>query len=105
MSMTADRRTFLKGTALVAATGALGVSPLLSACAGGSRGAQPVGDTLRFGFLADMQVPDPDIFYEGEGLQVTLNVYEGLVAYKPDSAEIGPALAVVVRGEGVGVRR
>ncbi|MEU1208925.1 ABC transporter substrate-binding protein [Nocardia sp. NPDC005825] len=40
-----------------------------------------------------MQVPDPDIFYEGEGLEVTLNVYEGLVAYRPDSPEIGPALA------------
>lgn len=93
MSMTADRRTFLKGTALVATTGALGASALLSACAGGSRGARPVGDTIRFGFLADMQVPDPDIFYEGEGLQVTLSVYEGLVAYKPDSPEIGPALA------------
>ena len=28
-----------------------------------------------------MQVPDPDIFYEGEGLQVTLSVYEGLLNY------------------------
>ncbi|BCK57933.1 ABC transporter substrate-binding protein [Nocardia wallacei] len=40
-----------------------------------------------------MQVPDPDVFYEGEGLQVTLSVYEGLVAYRPDSPEIGPGLA------------
>ncbi|WP_083864696.1 ABC transporter substrate-binding protein [Nocardia brevicatena] len=93
MSPTADRRTFLKATALVAVTNALGISAVLSACSGGSRGAATVGDTIRFGFLADMQVPDPDIFYEGEGLQVTLNVYEGLVAYKPDSSEIGPGLA------------
>ncbi|MFD6388643.1 ABC transporter substrate-binding protein [Nocardia sp. NPDC060259] len=93
MSTTADRRTFLKATALVAVAEALGVSALLSACSGGSRGAGTVGDTIRFGFLADMQVPDPDIFYEGEGLQVTLSAYEGLVAYKPDSPEIGPGLA------------
>ncbi|MFD4432248.1 ABC transporter substrate-binding protein, partial [Nocardia sp. NPDC058497] len=93
MSMTADRRTFLKGSALVAVAEALGISALLSACSGGAGGAGTVGDTIRFGFLADMQVPDPDIFYEGEGLQVTLSVYEGLVAYKPDSPEIGPGLA------------
>ncbi|MFC9967433.1 ABC transporter substrate-binding protein [Nocardia ignorata] len=93
MSTTADRRTFLKATALVAVGEALGVSALLSACSGGSRGAVTFGDTIRFGFLADMQVPDPDIFYEGEGLQVTLNVYEGLVAYAPDSSEIVPGLA------------
>ncbi|MEU5407364.1 ABC transporter substrate-binding protein [Nocardia asteroides] len=93
MRTTADRRTFLKGTALVAATQALGMSALLSACSGGAGGTGPVGDTIRFGFLADMQVPDPDIFYEGEGLQVTLSVYEGLVAYEPDSPEIGPGLA------------
>jgi peptide/nickel transport system substrate-binding protein len=36
---------------------------------------------LTIPFLANMQVPDPDIFYEGEGLQVTLSVYEGLVRY------------------------
>ena len=39
-------------------------------------------------FNANMQVPDPDIFYEVEGNEVTTSVYEGLVAYKPDSAEI-----------------
>ncbi|WP_280266403.1 ABC transporter substrate-binding protein [Nocardia wallacei] len=93
MGPTADRRTFLKGSALVAAAEALGVSALLSACSGASGRTGIVGDTIRFGFLADMQVPDPDIFYEGEGLQVTLNVYEGLVAYEPDSPEIGPGLA------------
>ncbi|MGV9675489.1 ABC transporter substrate-binding protein [Nocardia sp. NPDC003482] len=88
MSSTANRRTFLRGTALVAVQ-AFGVS----ACANGFGGTGTVGDTIRFGFLADMQVPDPDIFYEGEGLQVTLSAYEGLVAYQPDSPEIGPALA------------
>lgn len=92
MRYTADRRTFLQGSALVALE-ALGISALATACSGGRGGAGILGDTIRFGFLANMQVPDPDIFYEGEGLQVTLSVYEGLVAYEPDSPEIGPGLA------------
>ena len=44
-------------------------------------------------FNANMQVPDPDIFYEVEGNEVTTSVYEGLVRYKPDSPEIEGALA------------
>jgi len=43
--------------------------------------------------MADMMVPDPDIFYEAEGLQVMDATYEGLVEYKPETAEIVPALA------------
>ncbi|HEX9530251.1 MAG TPA: ABC transporter substrate-binding protein, partial [Acidimicrobiales bacterium] len=44
-------------------------------------------------FVADMQVPDPDVFYEIEGNVVTTSTYEGLVRYKPDSNQIEPALA------------
>ncbi len=44
-------------------------------------------------FNANMQVPDPDIFYEVEGNEVVTSVYEGLVAYKPNSPEFEPALA------------
>ena len=42
-----------------------------------------------------MQVPDPDIFYETEGNQVTMSTYEGLVRYQqdPPSNEIEPLLA------------
>ena len=42
-----------------------------------------------------MQVPDPDIFYETEGNQVTMSTYEGLVRYTqdPPSNEIEPLLA------------
>jgi peptide/nickel transport system substrate-binding protein len=69
--------------------------------AGGSTKAL---DTLHIPFLADMQVPDPDIFYEGEGLQVTLSVYEGLlqyaavppntpITYQPTAKRIAPLLA------------
>jgi peptide/nickel transport system substrate-binding protein len=34
-------------------------------------------------FLADMQVADPDVYYAGEGLQVTLSAYESLLTYTP----------------------
>ncbi|HWW54612.1 MAG TPA: ABC transporter substrate-binding protein [Acidimicrobiales bacterium] len=49
--------------------------------------------TINLGFTADMQVPDPDIFYEIEGNSVVTSAYEGLVRYKPDSNQIEPALA------------
>jgi peptide/nickel transport system substrate-binding protein len=49
---------------------------------------------LRTAFFSDMQVPDPDIFYEVEGNQVTNTAYEGLVRYKTDgSTTIEPWLA------------
>jgi peptide/nickel transport system substrate-binding protein len=91
-----DRRAFLKRSGSVAGgLGLLGWSGALAACgdSGSSSSSEPISDTLRYAFLADMQVPDPDIFYEGEGLQVTLSVYEGLVQYAADAAHIAPALA------------
>jgi peptide/nickel transport system substrate-binding protein len=48
---------------------------------------------LHLAFGADMQVPDPDIFYELEGNAVVTSVYEGLVRYKPDSNQFEGALA------------
>ena len=48
-------------------------------------------ENVNIPFSADMQVPDPDIFYEVEGNSVTTSVYEGLVRYKPDSAKVEPA--------------
>jgi peptide/nickel transport system substrate-binding protein len=56
-------------------------------------GAAKQSDTINLAFNADMQVPDPDIFYEIEGNVVTTSVYEGLVRYKPGSTEIEPAVA------------
>ena len=65
-----------------------------SASGGGTPSTLPVGSrVLKLAFNANMQVPDPDIFYEVEGNEVTTSVYEGLVRYKPDSAEIEGALA------------
>jgi peptide/nickel transport system substrate-binding protein len=50
--------------------------------------------TLRTAFFADSQEPDPDVFYSGEGLQITTSAYEGLVKYAYDSTvDIEPALA------------
>jgi peptide/nickel transport system substrate-binding protein len=97
-----DRRSFLKQTGLtMAGLGVVGLPGFLAACGGSSKPSKastatggattaavtkPI-DTLTIPFLADMQVPDPDIFYEGEGLMVTLSVYEGLVNYAPVPAD------------------
>ncbi|MCU0309512.1 MAG: ABC transporter substrate-binding protein [Acidimicrobiales bacterium] len=73
---------------------------VLAACSSGSSDSSSEGTgggsedtTLDVAFVADMQVPDPDIFYEIEGNLVVTSVYEGLVRYKPSSPEIEPALA------------
>jgi len=69
----------------------MALSSLISACGGGST---PSGTlSLKMPFLADMQVPDPDIMYEGEGVQVMHAVYDGLVQYEPGSANIISQLA------------
>lgn len=49
--------------------------------------------TLNIPFVADMSVPDPDIFYDVEGDEVTQSIYQGLVRYAPGSARIVPYLA------------
>lgn len=51
--------------------------------------------TLNMAFNFDMQVPDPDVFYQADGLNVTQGAYEGLLRYVPNSdpPTIGPSLA------------
>jgi peptide/nickel transport system substrate-binding protein len=66
---------------------------VVSASAGAGVRASGPADTLRIPFLADMNVPDPDIFYDIEGNSVILSVYEGLLKYAPDSTKIVPSLA------------
>jgi peptide/nickel transport system substrate-binding protein len=65
-----------------------------SGATGGSSGSAN-NATLNTAFVNDMQVPDPDIFYETEGNQVTMSTYEGLVRYQqdPPSNKIEPLLA------------
>ena len=85
-----DRRTFLKASGLT--VGGISLAALIAACGGGG-GSGSDTLTLRMPFLADMQVPDPDIMYEGEGVQVMESAYEGLVRYKSGSSEIIAGLA------------
>ena len=78
-------------TAVLLAAGAVAVagcgSTTKNAAAGGS------GDVLRIPYLADMSVPDPDVFYDIEGNSVILNQYEGLLRYAPGSTKIVGSLA------------
>jgi peptide/nickel transport system substrate-binding protein len=86
-----DRRKFLKVSGLT--VGGLSVASLLAACGGDATMDGQRSLTLRMPFLQDMQVPDPDIMYEGEGVQVMKASYEGLVNYKSGTSEIIPGLA------------
>jgi peptide/nickel transport system substrate-binding protein len=82
------------GSCALAACGSSGTSTSTGGASGATPATQPPGSrVLRMAFNANMQVPDPDIFYEVEGNEVTTSVYEGLVRYKPDSPEIEAALA------------
>jgi len=75
----------------------------LSACGGGGSSAQPkvtstapTDKVLRLSFLQDPgQPPDPDIYYAGQGLILTQNLYEGLLKYKEgvDKPEFAASLA------------
>jgi peptide/nickel transport system substrate-binding protein len=43
---------------------------------------------LHLSFLQDPgQPPDPDVYYAGQGLLLTTNMYEGLLAYQPGTAD------------------
>ncbi len=63
---------------------------------GGAPNAAPTDKVLHLSFLQDPgQPPDPDIFYAGQGLLLTTNIYEGLMQYKggTDKPELEPLLA------------
>lgn len=86
-----DRRMFLKAGGLT--VGGVGLLSLIAACGGGGGATGGGTATLRMPFLADMQIPDPDIMYEGEGVQVMESAYEGLVRYESESGKIIAGLA------------
>ncbi len=83
---------------LLAATTALAT---LAACGSSSSqpkvtSSAPTDKVLHLSFLQDPgQPPDPDIYYAGQGLILTQNLYEGLLSYKlgADKPEIAPGLA------------
>ncbi|CDO27323.1 ABC transporter substrate-binding protein [Mycolicibacterium porcinum] len=74
---------------------------MLSACGGSDSGsgtpsAAPTDKVLHLSFLQDPgQPPDPDIYYAGQGLLLTTNIYEGLLQYKAgtDKPVLEPLLA------------
>lgn len=72
----------------------LAVAALAFAGCGSERKATgAASDVLRIPYLADMSVPDPDVFYDIEGNSVILSQYEGLLKYAPGSTRIVGSLA------------
>jgi peptide/nickel transport system substrate-binding protein len=79
---------------LVAAAACSSSSTSTGTTATTTAGAGPTAPAVvNIGYTADMQVPDPDIFYELEGNSVMTSMYEGLVAYASNSTQIIPTLA------------
>ena len=84
----------------IAAAGAVALLTL-SACGGSDSGnstpnAAPTDKVLHLSFLQDPgQPPDPDVYYAGQGLLLTTNLYEGLLQFKGGQAkaELEPLLA------------
>jgi peptide/nickel transport system substrate-binding protein len=73
----------------------LAVAPSLAALPA-QAASFPTSHTLNLSFLQDPgQPPDPDVYYAGQGLLLTRNLYEGLVQYAPGTAtrKIVPMLA------------
>jgi peptide/nickel transport system substrate-binding protein len=89
------RRAFVAGFMALAAFAISACGGSTSTSSGPSSAALNVSAShiLNLAFGADMQVPDPDIFYEIEGNAVVTSVYEGLVRYASGSTTIEPALA------------
>jgi peptide/nickel transport system substrate-binding protein len=72
------------------------VSVAFGSGAASAASSYPKSHTLQLSFLQDPgQPPDPDVYYAGEGLLLTRNLYEGLVKYQPGTAKrvIVPSLA------------
>ncbi len=76
---------------IFAGCGAASTSSTSSTTATGASAS--TSDILRIPYLADMSVPDPDIFYDIEGNSVILSAYEGLLTYAPASTKLIGALA------------
>lgn len=73
--------------ALIAAT------TLLSGCGKGTQTGSKKPKTLIYAQGADPRGLDPAYVDDGESAKIIVNVYEGLVKYKPNSTEIEPSLA------------
>jgi peptide/nickel transport system substrate-binding protein len=89
----AARRALVGAVVSVLATvPALGPAGALPA----SAASYPTSHALDLSFLEDPgQPPDPDVYYAGEGLLLTRNMYQGLLQYKTSTAQrvLEPELA------------
>ncbi|HEY3844292.1 MAG TPA: ABC transporter substrate-binding protein [Acidimicrobiales bacterium] len=85
----------------ILATGGLlslvaGTAVTLAAPAPAGAASYPTSHTLNLSFLQDPgQPPDPDVYYAGEGLLLTRNMYQNLLQYKSGTAKrvLEPELA------------
>ncbi|WP_285749518.1 ABC transporter substrate-binding protein [Lentzea sp. NBRC 105346] len=81
--------------AVIGMTGAAALA--LSACAQSERGTDSgsgkVGGTFTFGAAGAPKLFDPFYATDGETFRVSRQMYEGLVGFKPGTAEVEPALA------------
>jgi peptide/nickel transport system substrate-binding protein len=71
-----------------AAIASLAAAPVLSLAGASPAGAAsfPTSHTLNLSFLQDPgQPPDPDVYYAGQGLLLTRNLYQGLLQYKANT--------------------
>lgn len=78
------------------AAAALSLPLMLSVARPAAAASYPTSHTITLPFLQDPgQPPDPDVYYAGEGLLLTRNMYQGLVQYQPGTAQrkIIPELA------------
>ena len=81
---------------LLISTVIVGSLGTLAGVSASSASSFPTSHTLELSFLQDPgQPPDPDVYYAGEGLLLTRNIYEGLVKYQSGTAKriIVPSLA------------
>lgn len=72
------------------------LTAVLAACgagAGGTASSPGTSHVLHLAYYADMSTPDPDVFYDIEGLTVILSAYDNLVRYRPESHDLQPDLA------------
>ncbi len=84
----------MNGPRWIPAAALLALALVVAGCGSTQKNAASgSSDVLRIPYLADMSVPDPDIFYDIEGNSVILNQYEGLLKYAPGSTKIVGSIA------------
>ncbi|MDB5066512.1 MAG: extracellular solute-binding protein family 5, partial [Chloroflexi bacterium] len=79
-----------------AALGILAAATLATSCGSSASGRGTTAassDVLHLAYYGDQTTPDPDVFYDIEGLTTILPVYDNLIRYKPDSREFQGDLA------------